>query len=242
MISLKKITAAILIAAPFVAQAAPTIYAQASKGSFNDAALHQLINKEPTLKSDVIFSGTPLNTYQQADANKGIAFAAIENSTIDGKLVNATVKALEAYKVTKPIAFITTPIDMCAFMSKQDVDSKQPIKAIASHPAALAEVSKWNKSYNAKEIPVPQGTAYAAQEVSTHKLPKGTVAVGACVLNEIYPNLVNVGTNIQNDESNMTSFMLAEVSKRKAPISSEKAASELQQIIKTAKRNHKNVL
>lgn len=36
MISLKKITAALLFAAPFFAQAAPTIYAQASKGSSND--------------------------------------------------------------------------------------------------------------------------------------------------------------------------------------------------------------
>ncbi|CAH0536399.1 prephenate dehydratase domain-containing protein [Vibrio marisflavi] len=242
MVSFKKLAVAFLLSAPLVAQATPTIYVQASKGSFNDAALHQLLKKDPTLKSKVIFSGTPLNTYQQANENKGRAFTAIENSTIKGKLVDATVKAIEQYKVTKPIAFITTPIEMCAFMNKQDIKAKQPIKAIASHPAALKEVSKWNQSYDAMEIVVPQGTAYAAKQVSMHKFPKGTAAVGACVLNEIYPNLVNVAANIQNDESNRTSFMLAEVVKRKQPISSTQATKELQQIIKTAKDSHKNVL
>ncbi|MCL9780021.1 prephenate dehydratase [Vibrio sp. S4M6] len=242
MLTVKRLFTSILLATPLVAQAAPTIYAQASKGSFNDAALHQLLQKKPELKANIIFSGTPLNTYMQAEKHDGVAFTAIANSTIKGKLVSATVKAIEQYKVTKPIAFITTPIDMCAFMNKQDVKEKLPVKAIASHPAALAEVSEWNKNLKATEIAVPQGTAYAAKEVSLHKLPQGTAAVGSCVLNEIYPNLVKIGTNIQDNKSNRTSFMLTELSKRAQPISESQAKVELQQIIKTEKNNNKDII
>ncbi|MFV0487156.1 MAG: prephenate dehydratase, partial [Vibrio fluvialis] len=56
------------------------IYVQASKGSFNDAAITKLFEQQPALKAEVDFSGTPLNTFMQADLNDALAFSAVENS------------------------------------------------------------------------------------------------------------------------------------------------------------------
>ncbi len=107
------------------------IYAQASKGSFNDAAITQLFSKQPNLVAPVDFSGTPSNTFKMAVEHGGLAFSAVENSTIDGRLVQATVEAFQNYKVVDVKGFITTPIEMCVLMNSDDVKAKQPIALIA---------------------------------------------------------------------------------------------------------------
>lgn len=211
--------------------AANHIYVQASKGSFNDTAISKLFEQQPALKADVDFSGTPLNTFMQADLNDGLAFSAVENSTINGRLVQATVEALQQYKVVAVKAFIATPIEMCVLMNTHDVEAKRSIALIASHPAALKQIDTWKHHLKAKELAVPEGTAAAAQRVSNGEMPDGTAAIGACVLEKVYPNLVVVEQGVQDNKNNKTSFLLMDVEKRISPIGESDARKELESAI-----------
>ncbi|WP_275125719.1 prephenate dehydratase domain-containing protein [Vibrio fluvialis] len=212
------------------------IYVQASKGSFNDAAITKLFEQHPALKAEVDFSGTPLNTFMQADLNDALAFSAVENSTINGRLVQATVEALQQYKVVGVKAFITTPIEMCVLMNSKDVEAKRSIALIASHPAALKQIDSWKQTLNAKELAVPEGTAAAAQRVSNGEMPDGTAAIGACVLEKVYPNLVVVEQGVQDNKNNKTSFLLMDVEKRVSPIGEADARKELEAAIKQGQK------
>lgn len=220
-----------LLAFSGFACAANHIYVQASKGSFNDAAISKLFEQQPALKADVDFSGTPLNTFMQADLNDGLAFSAVENSTINGRLVQATVEALQQYKVVAVKAFIATPIEMCVLMNTHDVEAKRSITLIASHPAALKQIDTWKHHLKAKELAVPEGTAAAAQRVSDGEMPDGTAAIGACVLEKVYPNLVVVEQGVQDNKNNKTSFLLMDVEKRISPIGESDARKELESAI-----------
>ncbi|MGI2871306.1 prephenate dehydratase domain-containing protein [Vibrio fluvialis] len=212
------------------------IYVQASKGSFNDAAITKLFEQQPALKAEVDFSGTPLNTFMQADLNDALAFSAVENSTINGRLVQATVEALQQYKIVGVKAFITTPIEMCVLMNSKDVEAKRSIALIASHPAALKQIDSWKQTLNAKELAVPEGTAAAAQRVSNGEMPDGTAAIGACVLEKVYPNLVVVEQGVQDNKNNKTSFLLMDVEKRVSPIGEADARKELEAAIKQGQK------
>lgn len=220
-----------LFASGTFAASSDHIYVQASKGSFNDAAISKLFEQKPSLKADVDFSGTPLNTFMQADLHNSLAFSAVENSTIDGHLVQATVEALQQYKLVDVKAFITTPIEMCVLMNRADVESKHPITLIASHPAALKQINSWKQSLGVKELSVPEGTAVAAQRVSNGDMPNGTAAIGACVLEKVYSKLVVVEQGVQDNKNNNTSFLLMDVEKRVSPISEQQARQELQAAI-----------
>ncbi|WP_417605800.1 prephenate dehydratase domain-containing protein [Oceanimonas baumannii] len=220
-----------LICSASAMAATDTIYVQASRGSFNDAAIHKLFSQSPHLQSELEFSGTPTNAFQRADEQNALAFVAVANSTIDGKLVQATVDAMEQYQVTELKGFITTPIEMCVLMNSKDVASEQPITLLASHPAALKQINGWKATVQAKELEVPEGTAAAAKKVSEQELPAGTAAVGACVLDSAYPDLSIVARGVQDNKNNRTSFILADVAKREAPIDEEQARVVLQQVI-----------
>ncbi|EOW6615169.1 prephenate dehydratase domain-containing protein [Vibrio fluvialis] len=225
-----------LLASHAMATTGDRIYVQASKGSFNDAAITKLFEQQPALKAEVDFSGTPLNTFMQADLNDALAFSAVENSTINGRLVQATVEALQQYKVVGVKAFITTPIEMCVLMNSKDVEAKRSIALIASHPAALKQIDSWKQTLNAKELAVPEGTAAAAQRVSNGEMPDGTAAIGACVLEKVYPNLVVVEQGVQDNKNNKTSFLLMDVEKRVSPIGEADARKELEAAIKQGQK------
>lgn len=220
-----------LFASATFAETSDHIYVQASKGSFNDAAISKLFEQQPSLKADVDFSGTPLNTFMQADLHNSLAFSAVENSTIDGRLVQATVEALQQYKLVDIKGFITTPIEMCVLMNRSDADSQHPITLIASHPAALKQINSWKHKLGVKELAVPEGTAVAAQRVSNGDMPTGTAAIGACVLEKVYANLVVVEQGVQDNKNNKTSFLLMDVEKRVSPIGEKQARKELQDAI-----------
>lgn len=211
--------------------ATETIYIQASRGSFNDAAIHKLFDQHPQLKSGLEFSGTPVNAFRLADEQHALAFVAVANSTINGKLVQASVDAMKQYQVTDLKGFITTPIEMCVLMNSKDAADKQPISLIASHPAALKQINGWKATLHAKELEVPEGTAAAAKKVSERALPVGTAAIGACVLDTTYPNLTIVARGVQDNKNNRTSFILADVARRATPVSEEQARAALQKVI-----------
>lgn len=165
----------------------------------------------------------------------GLAFSTVENSTIDGRLVQATVEAFQNYKVVDVKGFITTPIEMCVLMNSDDVKTKQPVTLIASHPAALKQIKTWKRQVGAKELAVPEGTAAAAKQVAERQLPVGIAAIGACVLESTYPNLTVVEKGVQDNKDNKTSFLLMDVTKRTTPISEEEARMALTAAIERGK-------
>ncbi|QUM90524.1 prephenate dehydratase [Moritella sp. 36] len=225
------IVAAIGFAFYAVESDSSVVYVQASKGSFNDAAITKLFSLKPKLKSDVEFSGTPKNAFKQADDNNQLAFAAVTNSTITGNLVRASVEAVQEYKIIDVKALISIPIEMCVLMSKSDIDKGVEIKYIASHPAALKQISGWKAPLNAEEIAVPEGTAAAAEKVSNNKYPEGTAAIGSCVLESTYPNISVVAKAVQDNKNNNTSFLLAKVEKRDLALTELEARRELNNAI-----------
>lgn len=216
--------------------ASEQIFAQASKGSFNDAAIVKLFEKQPDLTAEVVFAGTPANTFKQAVDNDALAFSAVENSTIDGRLVQASVEAFQQYRLVEAKAFITTPIEMCVLMNQQDIANDTGIITIASHPAALKQINAWKKGFNPQEVEIPEGTAAAAKLVSSQALPEGTAAIGACVLDRVYTNLEVVEKGVQDNKNNKTSFLLMELELREADISEEEARTELMEAIKRGKK------
>ncbi|MGR5063194.1 prephenate dehydratase domain-containing protein [Photobacterium sp. DNB22_13_2] len=212
------------------------IFAQASKGSFNDAAIVKLFEKQPDLTAEVVFAGTPTNTFKQAVDNDALAFSAVENSTIDGRLVQASVEAFQQYRLIEAKAFISTPIEMCVLMNHHDIAKDISISTIASHPAALKQINAWKTGFNPQEVEIPEGTAAAAKLVSSQQLPAGTAAIGACVLERVYTNLDVVEKGVQDNKNNKTSFLLMEVELRESSISEEEARIELMEAIQLGKK------
>lgn len=216
--------------------ASESVFAQASRGSFNDAAITKLFEQQPSLSASVTFAGTPSNTFQQSIDNSALAFSAVENSTIDGRLVQATVEAFQQYRLLSVKAFIETPIEMCVLMSQQDVANDTAITMIASHPAALKQINAWKASIQPKELEIPEGTAAAAKLVANRELPTGTAAIGACVLDTVYTNLKVVEKGVQDNKNNKTSFLLMKVEPREQTISEAEARKELTAAIEMGKK------
>nr|WP_319552235.1 prephenate dehydratase domain-containing protein [uncultured Vibrio sp.] len=212
------------------------IFAQASKGSFNDAAITKLFEQQPSLSASVTFAGTPSNTFRQSIDNDALAFSAVENSTIDGRLVQATVEAFQQYRLVDIKAFITTPIEMCVLMNHEDVANDTAITMIASHPAALKQINAWKAGFQPKELEVPEGTAAAARQVAERELPVGTAAIGACVLDTVYTDLEVVEKGVQDNKNNKTSFLLMKVEPRGEAISETQARKELAAAIEMGKK------
>ncbi|EOX4938243.1 prephenate dehydratase [Vibrio alginolyticus] len=216
--------------------ASESVFAQASRGSFNDAAITKLFEQQPSLSASVTFAGTPSNTFQQSIDNSALAFSAVENSTIDGRLVQATVEAFQQYRLLSVKAFIETPIEMCVLMNQQDVANDTAITMIASHPAALKQINAWKAGIQPKELEIPEGTAAAAKLVADRELPTGTAAIGACVLDTVYTNLKVVEKGVQDNKNNKTSFLLMKVEPREQTISEAEARKELTAAIEMGKK------
>ncbi|MFL0992961.1 prephenate dehydratase domain-containing protein [Vibrio parahaemolyticus] len=216
--------------------ASESVFAQASRGSFNDAAITKLFVQQPSLSASVTFAGTPSNTFQQSIDNSALAFSAVENSTIDGRLVQATVEAFQQYRLLSVKAFIETPIEMCVLMNQQDVANDTAITMIASHPAALKQINAWKAGIQPKELEIPEGTAAAAKLVANRELPTGTAAIGACVLDTVYTNLKVVEKGVQDNKNNKTSFLLMKVEPRGQTISEAEARKELTAAIEMGKK------
>ena len=208
-----------------------TIYVQASKGSFNDAAIHQLFLRDKHLEAELHFSGTPTNTFMNAHINGGYAFTAVENNSIDGRLVPATVEAIKGFKIEKVIAKITMSIEMCVLSHRRDVENNTGIRKIASHPAALKQILRWKNTFSPEEIEVPEGTAFAAEKVALSQLPEGTAAIGPCILDQVYNELVIVQSGVQDNKNNQTTFMLMYIKPREKEISELEARNELRAAI-----------
>ncbi|MEE3878313.1 prephenate dehydratase domain-containing protein [Vibrio sp. YYF0003] len=216
--------------------ASESVFAQASRGSFNDAAITKLFEQQPSLSASVTFAGTPSNTFQQSIDNSALAFSAVENSTIDGRLVQATVEAFQQYRLLSVKAFIETPIEMCVLMNQRDVANDTAITMIASHPAALKQINAWKAGIQPKELEIPEGTAAAAKLVADRELPTGTAAIGACVLDTVYTNLKVVEKGVQDNKNNKTSFLLMKVEPREQTISETEARKELTAAIEMGKK------
>ncbi|MGF1683476.1 prephenate dehydratase domain-containing protein [Photobacterium minamisatsumaniensis] len=218
-----------------VALANDNVYVQASSGSFNNAAINTLYSKTELTQPSYVFSGTPLQTFVAANNDAALAFTALENSTIEGNLVRATVAAIQEYQVVEVEAGIRTSIEMCVLRSKSDVEANIPLVQIASHPAALKQIDRWKGQYTElQELEIPKGTAEAARMVATGELPNGTAAIGACMLEELYPQITVTAKAVQDNKDNKTLFALMKVTKRTSPLSVTDAENELRAVIRQA--------
>ncbi len=211
------------------------IYVQASEGSFNNQAVDRLLKQRGEL-AQLHFSGSPLQTFEQAEAQHAMAFTALENSTIAGRLVKASLLALQDYEVVSVEAAIRIPIEMCLLRSKVAIDSDQPLLAIASHPAALGQINRWKAAKHLQEIAVAAGTAAAAGQLASGQLAPTTGVVGPCMLPELYPALLVTEQGIQDNDNNQTLFGLMIVNKRPAAISAEQSRKALTAVVRMAEQ------
>ena len=211
------------------------IYIQAAIGSFNHQAVNQLYKQKDRERIHYAFSGTPLKTFENAWNNDAEAFVALRNDLVPGNLIKATVDALKEYRVVEVTAAVSLPIQMCLFRTRDAIKQNQPLNMISSHPAALAQISKWKAGKNLEEVEEPNGTSVAARNLAEGKLPIQGGAVGSCMLDELYPELVVVESGIQDAAENHTLFGRLRVEKRNNPVSEAQAKADLQQVIIRAK-------
>jgi len=208
-------------------------YVQAGEGSYNHQAISRLSQHEG-VTPEYKFSGTPLHTFQKADSNHTQAFVALRNDIVKGHLIEETVKAVQQYKITHVTAAVAEPIAMCLLRTKTAISQQLPLKAIASHPAALAQVTKWKSGKALSELSEPKGTSEAARLLSVGAYPETTAAIGSCMLPELYPSLSVAEYNIQDIENNTTLFGRFYVEKREKSISKKDAIEALKAVIDEA--------
>ncbi|MCO7188895.1 MULTISPECIES: gamma subclass chorismate mutase AroQ [unclassified Pseudoalteromonas] len=228
LLFVSRLTALLTLLFTIAGQAAP-VYVQAGPGSFNHAALDLLESRHDDAYHR-LYSGTPENTYAAAVTETAWAFSALANSTINGQLVPAIVKAMRNYKVTELSAAVRMPIEMCVF----GVDQASPITHVASHPAALKQIGQWLNTHQLQTIPVPKGTNEAARLLAQGLFEHGTVAVGSCALNSVYPELTLREVGIQDNADNHTLFALMKMETRPEQISEDEARSALAQVVNQA--------
>ncbi len=203
-----------------------SIYVQTSRGSFNHQAL-ELLLQEPIERHSVHFCGTLYNALKTATENRSLAFCAVKNTTLPGKFVAATLEALQTFKITKVLGLVEMKIEMALIRHKDAVF--EPITHIASHPAALGQISKWKQLHSfPQEIPIPEGTPEAARQLSEGILATHTAVIGSKTLAHLYPNLMCVEDGIQDLEDNTTTFILIETASRDIPTTEEEIKSELE--------------
>ncbi|WP_018692383.1 prephenate dehydratase domain-containing protein [Algicola sagamiensis] len=216
-----------------------SVFIQASEGSFNHQAIQKLYREKQATLPKLQFSGTPLRTFEAAAESDLPAFVAIHNTLIPGHLVQASIKALQSYRVTKVHAGVILPIQMCVLRHHQAISTKVPLEKIASHPAALKQITQWKTANQVNEISVPKGTAEAARQVANQELPLHSAAIGSCLLAKIYPELVVVEKGIQDSQNNQTTFAMMSVMKRDNSLSQSDAAKELANIVSAAQHAQK---
>lgn len=208
------------------------IFVQATQGSFNQQAL-ELLLEHPINNTNVCFCGTPLNAFQSALENNGLAFVALKNTIIPGHFVEATLNALQGFQIKKIISIIQMKIEMAVIRHQEALQNQLPLNQIASHPAALQQISKWKTNHSLiGEISVPDGTAEAARRLSLGELPVDVAVIGPKNLVLLYPNLVVTEEGIQDRQDNFTTFILVEIIKRPQPVSNEKIIEEINSLLK----------
>ncbi|WP_330926031.1 prephenate dehydratase domain-containing protein [Candidatus Sororendozoicomonas aggregata] len=213
-----------------------TIYVQASEGSYNHQAVSLLSKEEGKSNIQYSFAGTPLNTFAEAANANTEAFVALRNDIIPGHFVAATIDAFKYYKPKAVTGGVNLPIEMCLLRTKASIDKGVPLKRIASHPAALAQINHWKANKDLTELPLPEGTAAAARDVANGTLSADTGAIGACMLDQLYPALTVVERNIQDSDNNHTFFGRLTVEKRPEVVSEAEAKQALAKVVKQAKQ------
>ena len=111
-------------------------------------------------------------------------------------------------------------------------DALEPIACIASHPAALKQISHWkNQNVDLIEISIPEGTAEAARLLSNGDLALNVAVIGSKNLANLYPNLIVVEEGIQDLMNNYTTFVLLEIVKREHIATKAEVIKELDQFL-----------
>lgn len=207
-----------------------TIYVQASAESFNHQALKELLG-DTLLDYQIAFCGTPEDTVREAATHKGIAFCALYNTTIAGNYIKPSLEALQTYRIATLLAIHTMKIEMAALCHKDASHFSQ----IASHPAALLQITAWKNHWpHLKEIPVPEGTAAAGRMLSVGELSMHTAVIGPKELALLYPNLVVFEEGIQDSEDNATTFILFLPEERTSAVSIDRARDEAEDALQGA--------
>lgn len=199
------------------------IFVQATPGSFNHQALELLSDYKG--RENIQFCGSPKNVLNSAYLEHGNAFVAIRNTCIPGNMVEATLDALREFQIVKVIASINMKINL-ALLRHQNATI--PFTSIASHPAALKQIYHWkSQKENLQEIPIIEGTAEAARQLSNGILALNVAVIGSKNLTYLYPNLIVTEENIQDLKENHTTFVLIEVIKRKHIITKPEVIKEI---------------
>lgn len=210
------------------------IFLQATPGSFNHEALELLLKHPINNGNNVHFCGTPLNTFQLACENNSLAFVALKNTIIKGNFVEATMKALQEFQIKRIISIFQMKIEMAVIRHQEALKNNLSLNQIASHPAALQQISKWknNNPLITTEIPIPEGTGEAARKLSFGDLQVDVAVIGPKNLVLLYPNLVVTEEGIQDRQDNYTTFILVEIIKRPKLVSEERVIEEIQSLLK----------
>lgn len=181
---------------------------QGGVGSFNEEAIRQYTARNWIEAYRIKYLHTTpkvLKNLQQGNIDFGLF--AIHNSV--GGLVEESVKAMAEYKFKVVEEFY---IPVRHFLMKRKDVSIEKVKTIMAHPQVLKQCRATLKTkYPGMLLKSGEGdlidTAEAAKALSKNYLSPDVAVLGPKGLSDLY-DLEIVDENLQDDETNLTSFLL----------------------------------
>lgn len=205
---------------------AERLYVQATAGSFSDEAAHKI-----TAACDVppgfYFSGVPENTLRRASEHQAPALIAVANPQLPSGLGDQSIDALTRFQITRLIAAIELPIRLCLWRKTGLGRHLPTLKTVASHPAALAQMSVWLQKHHLQAVPVAGGTSVAAQALVSGHFDNTMGVVGSCELNRLYSGLEKVAAEVEDKENQPTLFLMVYAKPRDQMIEAQMAREQL---------------
>lgn len=181
---------------------------QGGVGSFNEQAITHHIAANKISNAKVKFLYTSARVLQKLHAGQiDFGLFAIHNSV--GGIVGESVQAMAKFKF-KIVKEFSIPIQH--FLMKLPETPPSRITTIMAHPQVFAQCqATLKRKFSKFRLVSGQGdlidTAKAAQALAAGKLPKTTAILGPKRLAEIH-GLEIIATNLQDDKTNNTAFLL----------------------------------
>lgn len=187
----------------------PIIGIQGGLGSFNEAALKALTTEENIEVYETKYLYTTENVFKALESKHiNLGIFAIHNSV--GGIVEESLEAISKH-VFKVCREINIPIQH--FLMKKPGIPQAELNTIMAHPQVFSQCKNTLTQFPQYNLVSGDGnlidTAEAAKALSEGIIPETTAILGPKVLSEIY-NFDVIEENLQDDDKNITSFLLVQ--------------------------------
>ena len=183
---------------------------QGGAGSFNDQAISEYLSKNNIINAKIKYLHTTKRVLDDLEKDK-INYGLFAVSNSKGGIVEESIYEIGKHKF-RVVGIVNIAIQH--FMMVKSGTKISQIKKIYAHPQVFCQcVQTLKKKYPNIELLSGEGdvidNAKTAEYLRDGKWGNGTAVMGSKKLAEIY-NLEIVDSNLQDDPSNTTNFLLVE--------------------------------